>query len=443
MAKVTILHRDGSIDDYGNYNDAMLAADDYDLIQIWANLNEKIQLKDLVDVWICDGVVLDCDHITPSATITDNGSPVNCRVYGMGIIKNTYDSSPWYSCISITNGSSNVSIECDYIHGIGHGSYNFPFYSFQGYSVNITCNKFSLKCQKVYSLESVAISVTAQEINIKAQEVITGIYNEKGFGGTAILANGKGFINIDTALCRSLGHCLTVRGGEVTAQIRKMTSIMDHEDFKTSTLHMNQGASGTQKLVLYFDEINNKEGEYGSNVAFEIHQGTAKLIGRKVYAEDAEAVTIGPASHTPVNFNLICDRIESLRWTAMSLNSSSEKNFVKSNFIVGNNNGEGGVIFCFPNLATTSSEIVNAKLINTNSGIGARGICLFKNGSYIPKFLLKNLKIATYNDLIYYTDTSVDVFNFGLFGNKVLDANINLKIGDLLNFVFIESNDLT
>jgi hypothetical protein len=44
---------------YSTYKDARDNANDYDVISIYANLNEQIKLKNLVDVYISPGTIID------------------------------------------------------------------------------------------------------------------------------------------------------------------------------------------------------------------------------------------------------------------------------------------------------------------------------------------------------------------------------------------------
>lgn len=65
--EVAIIKRDGSESLYTNYTSAKDEAVDFDLIQIRADLDEQIILKDKVDIWIMPGVVV---NNTSGVTIT-------------------------------------------------------------------------------------------------------------------------------------------------------------------------------------------------------------------------------------------------------------------------------------------------------------------------------------------------------------------------------------
>ena len=56
--QVSILKRDGSRTPYFTYADARTASVAGDLIQIKADLNEQIMLKNGVDIWLIPGVVI-------------------------------------------------------------------------------------------------------------------------------------------------------------------------------------------------------------------------------------------------------------------------------------------------------------------------------------------------------------------------------------------------
>lgn len=98
--KVAIIKKDGTFVYYNTYGAARAASNpnsgDHDLIQIRANLNEEIHLKDGVDIWIMPGIVVDYNPSPPpsqpSATIADYTIACKCNIYGEGIIKSTFNS---------------------------------------------------------------------------------------------------------------------------------------------------------------------------------------------------------------------------------------------------------------------------------------------------------------------------------------------------------------
>lgn len=69
MAKLSILKRNGDMSaTYPTYAAARAASVAGDVIQIWADLNEQIPLKDRVDIWIMPGVELN-NTTTPLAHV--------------------------------------------------------------------------------------------------------------------------------------------------------------------------------------------------------------------------------------------------------------------------------------------------------------------------------------------------------------------------------------
>ena len=171
---------------YTDYATARASAvsNDRDMIQIRADLNEPIVLKDKVDIWIMPGVVI--NNTTGGATITDNNVAVICKIYGEGIIKNTRDvATTWYECIKISNSNTELSIECDYIEGIGGTTPN----SLQGPCIYITNGKkFHLKCNKVYNQRDCGIFIgnisnVISDINLNIQKIETGSHVSTSYYG--------------------------------------------------------------------------------------------------------------------------------------------------------------------------------------------------------------------------------------------------------------------
>jgi len=182
---------------YSTYAAARTAASDGDLIQVWANLtNDQILLKNNVDVWIAPARVI--DMTTDMPTVQDDGS-VTCNIYGYGIIKNSYHTSTsgdHYECIRITNSSSKVSIQCDYIEGIGR-IYNSGIDANEGVSILIeglySSQSFRLQCNKVINQNNSAIVfrnadvfTPENEINLNVKTVQSGISGVSGSGRTAV-----------------------------------------------------------------------------------------------------------------------------------------------------------------------------------------------------------------------------------------------------------------
>ena len=447
--KVSILSKTGVVTYYSTYSAARAAAnpsrDDHDLIQIWADLNETIILSDKVDIWIMPGVEI--NNTYGGATITDNNVAVICNIYGEGIIKNTRDvGTTWYECIKISNANTEISIECDYIEGIGGTTSN----SLQGPCIYISNGKkFHLKCNKVYNQRDCGIyiggiSYVISDINLNIQKIETGSHvNTTYYGESALITHGNGFIKIDEIVCSSLGHCFSHRGGKVISRINKMTTILNI-NFAVSTVHMDQG-TGLQELILYFDEIISSAGVYNANLCIEQHQGKGIFIGRKIISNSNNfpnyipALQISSSIYTPLlmptGFMKI-NEIISKGGLAMILNDFTEQITIDSNNIECN----GGAVIS-SNSTAVNYLLKNATLRNLDTSSGSKGIALDGNNAILT---FNNIKIIAGGNLINLVSGSISIKNYGLFGNKNIDnEHIILEIGDINNFVFIYSNDLT
>ncbi|MCB0726058.1 MAG: hypothetical protein KDD00_01240 [Ignavibacteriae bacterium] len=437
--EVAIYKRDGSLSLYTSYASARADAVDFDLIQIRADLNETIILKDKVDIWIMPGVVIDYNPSAPGPTITDNNVDVESNIYGMGIIQNTRNnSSSLLNTILISNSNSKISIDCDLIENESPG-------------LTISCissnaAKFFLKCNNVFSKRGGAIFLNNNNsiININVTKIETGLEGDFNTGSTAVISRGSGFIKIDEILCRNLGHCISHRAGTITANIKKMTTINNRSGV-ISTVHLNQG-DNNQKLILYFDEISNLAGTNTSLCGIEVSQGTGIFIGRKVYSEilnDTEGATI-QIGGTSVKGFIKINEIISKNSGALVLNQFTSQILVISNYIEGNKTGDGGVIFSYD---SANFVLKNATVRNVNSGSSVKGIGLFKNSGNgnIPNVAFQNVKIISNGAIVYYNTSTpdIEIKNYGLIGNKDIEGNVMLKVGTADNFVFIFSNELT
>jgi hypothetical protein len=65
--------------------------------------NEQIILKDSVDLFLEEGVIINYNSLVPGATITDNGVVVHCEILGNGIIKRSAATDAISSVIAINN----------------------------------------------------------------------------------------------------------------------------------------------------------------------------------------------------------------------------------------------------------------------------------------------------------------------------------------------------
>ncbi len=78
---------------------------------------------------------------------------------------------------------------------------------------------------------------------------------------------------------------------------------------------------------------------------------------------------------------------------------------------------------------------------NLNNSTDSKGIAL---DSTLPNLTFNNVKIVAGGKLIQLINGTVDIKNYGLFGNKDIDnTHIILIIGNFGNFQFIPSPDLT
>ena len=439
--EVAIIKRDGSVSLYTDYATARASAvsNDRDMIQIRADLNEPIVLKDKVDIWIMPGVEL---RNTSGDTITDKVSgvsqEVHCKIYGEGKIINTSG----YSCIFLDNINSELCIECD------------SFDTSEGNSTSIHINrasKFHLICNRILSKGSAIYlgypsTDIIEDVLLKINKVETGDTTSNPISGTSIVVYANGYITIEEIICKNYGHCLLHRKGKIIARINKMIGITINTGL-ISTLLVGQG-DGNQNLVLYFDEIQNLRGTGSSTTAntIEIAQGTCFLIGRRIFSNDGYAVSITqpfPLSSILTNANINCEEIESKNFSGIFISNVTNEVIIKANVISGYSyycpvSGQGSANFL----------IKNSHLINRDNTSNSRCIVLEETNNNIPNMTLNNVKAITGNmssgSIIYQANfTGVNVKNYGLFSNKLLDSGITLTIGDDDNFLFIQSDYLT
>ncbi|MCY7360700.1 MAG: hypothetical protein LH629_01320, partial [Ignavibacteria bacterium] len=407
-----------------------------DLIQIRADLlNEQIVLKDLVDIWIMPGVVINSGN-SQTTIIAPTTGALNCRIYGQGKIKNDTNGN----CIFINNPNANLTIECNVIEGTGGGS--------SSVSVNIQiANKFHLNCNYVYNRDFQAIRVgqlgaigLITDLNLKILKVETGnITTSSPFTGTtAITSRGNGFIKINKVLCRNIGHCLSHREGIITAQIKKMTTKNNYtfSGMTGSTIHVNQYSgtpnSGSQKLILYFYEIQALAGIINSSAGIEVGEGTGIFIGRRVHSKNGpsiQIVGINTKGYVKCNEIISTGNGDNNPVNAIEFSLFTNQLTIDANYVQGYR--DGGVIF----INDANVQIKNAKLVNTYTGTGVSSLGLFIAGTKV--ITLKNVEIVTgeltNGRTIYHTGSTepetFDLKNYGLFVNKAIDSNLKLLIG--------------
>ncbi|MCY7361975.1 MAG: hypothetical protein LH629_07920, partial [Ignavibacteria bacterium] len=330
---------------YSTYAAARTAASDGDLIQVWANLtNDQILLKNNVDVWIAPARVI--DMTTDMPTVQDDGS-VTCNIYGYGIIKNSYHTSTsgdHYECIRITNSSSKVSIQCDYIEGIGR-IYNSGIDANEGVSILIeglySSQSFRLQCNKVINQNNSAIVfrnadvfTPENEINLNVKTVQSGISGVSGSGRTAVELAGKGFVSINEVICPVKGSCLVHKAGNIIANIIKLTT----SDASEPAVWVGDGDE-SQDLKLYFNEIKNINTTSGD--AVRVTQGIVNIIGRKIYSSKGLSLDL---KEDIISAYFQCNEINS-GTKGINLYNHNEAVVIQANFIEGSN-GHYGVIYC-------------------------------------------------------------------------------------------------
>lgn len=458
MAKVSILKRNGDYTEYSNYADARGDAVAGDLIQIWANLDERILLKNEVDIWVAPGVTLDRTGAT--VTILDkedsNTDPLKCKIYGYGKIKNSYTAtSARYECIMIISPNTELELKCDSVVGLGSTILTAS-------SIHITKGKkFHLTCSKVINEKSSAIYLgatpgnptdTIDDIYIDVEKVEITSTDETSVESIAMPILGSGFIKIDELSCNHFGHALMIARGSITATIRKISTITNHEFGGGVVIVAHGGNFPNQKLILYFDEVVARK--YESVVTapgIQVEQGTAILIGRKALSVDSPAIYFsGSTTKGYINCNeIISVGGGSSPVQGLEIDNFTDQIIIDSNYIQGWK--DNGVIFS----NGANALINNARLKNTYTDASPSSVgILVTNANGTPNITLNNVKIIVGNTTdgktIYYAPSgSVIIRNYGLFANKAVDeSKVNLKIGtgftppEEYNYQYIVSLDL-
>jgi len=268
--QVSVLDKNGTVTFYSTYAAARSAAgngtSDHNLIQIWSNLNEQIILKDKVDIWIAEGVVLNNLGVSLTSsfiTVTDDGVECHCSIFGNGIIKATFQGTggtPVYECIKTTHPNTELSVECDHIEGVG-GTTN-DTNKIQHPSIHISSGKkISLKCNKIYNHRTCAIYLglnstfsnptnIIEEITIDVKKIEIGNSSESLSQSIAIASSANGFIDVDEVVCRHWGHCFLQMRGDITAKIRKLSTYTNNNGDRDPVVTINHGGSYSPKLIL-------------------------------------------------------------------------------------------------------------------------------------------------------------------------------------------------
>ena len=436
--EVSVLDKYGETTYYSNYADArrdiINSEIEHPLVQIWADLDEQIILLDEADIWIAPGVTI---SNSSGDTITDNNVAVKCNISGYGNLTQT--STGFYAVCNFTNSNSKVSVKCDIIENE----------SASQACVSSSAKKFHLECNLVYGKSHGGVYLNnnnSDDLNINAEKIVTGEITELSLGTTAIISRGNGFMHINEILCRNLGHCLSHRAGEIIANIFKLITVTRRTGDSASTAQISQG-SQSQKLILYFDEINAlSEGEnISSNDGIQVTQGIGIFIGRKVTSKENYAVQFNGFN---LNGYIKCNEIESDLFYALGMNNFTTKVEFNINNIQGNNDG---VVFAY---GSANFILKSSKIKNLNSNLPSRVISLYKYNNTFPNSTFNNIKLITGNtntteiilsaEFPFPNDPFIsDITNFGLFVNEGINSNyINLLVGIDNNFLYIDSIDL-
>ncbi len=414
----------GALTYYSTYADARSAAGSGDTIQIWADLDEQIILKDGVDIFIAPGRVINMSSAMP--TIIDNGVSCICTISGNGIIKNSYHPgllSARYECIKITNGSSRISIVCDYILGFGKEEE-----SIGGQTINIVeASKFNLICNSIQSNFNTAIDISdCNEVYIKCKKIQSGSVSSLNIGVPVILTSlGIGFIYADELNCKGFGSCLVHKEGILKSKILKITT-QDDETSAEPTILLDDG-SENQELILYFDEIKNLNSNDGD--AVKVVEGKAVLKGRRIYSYKGFSLDLAS------DFQATCNEVISDTKGVFIHNPNTSDIVIDSDYIEGST-GYYGTIY---SIGIAKYTIKNAKVKNSSTSSSSIGMYIDTNSGY-PNVTLNNVIVVTGNldegQSIYGTEGGISpnlVNNYGLFLN-VRASNIQYVVGTIANY---------
>ena len=418
---------------YSTYAAARSAASANDLIQIWADLSdEQILLKDGVDIWVAPGRIIKNSQDMPLILDNDGSytSAVNVNITGNGIFRNYIKG---YSCVTLVNSDSKVSIQCDILEG----GETDPAYSDLA-TVHIeNASEFHLTCNKISNTNQRAIYFENEvgDININ-----TGtIENGEAEDGDVITIKGTGFLNANEVICNNNGSCLVHKAGTLTANILKLTT-MDNEIETTAVVRVSSGTE-SQVLTLYFDEIQNLSSETGN--AVDQLEGVMNLIGRRIYSAK------GLSMDLRANANILADEIISVEKGIFIANAGNQKTIIDSNYIEGSN-GNYGVIYSW---SGAHYSLKNAKIVNTSTSSDSVCIYLQEGEQDDQTIEIENLILVTGNSedgetIFRAGDTYNSIVNLLLFVNKVIDQDkVVLLVGTGLiigeNYKYIYSSDVS
>ncbi|MBK6504652.1 MAG: hypothetical protein IPG02_03085 [Ignavibacteria bacterium] len=420
---------------YSKYEDARDNANDYDVISIYANLDEQIVLKNLVDVYIDPGTVVNFSGKGP--TITDNGEQYKCNITGGGIITNTYSETDKEEYIEISNSASEVNIECYRIENEGDNSSVTG-----GAAVDIiSAARFSLICNRVFSKYNTAITISdCPDFFMNVVSAESGTLQNPNTGAPVLLIEAAGSMYMNELTCKGYGSCFVHKDGIVAANINKISTLFpDSETPSTaSPTLLLTGGTGDQDLVLYFDGIRNLNINEGD--AVKITEGKAFLIGRSINCTQGKSLDL---IENIVSAFIQCDEIISLT-QGINIENSDEPVVIDANYIEGSD-GNYGVVKC-----NDSCNVVlrNAKIVNTTESTSI-GIYITNANNINQKIEIENLILITgieidvdYSIFRVGMDNTLEIKNLLLFVKKSVSDNISLTIGDEDNFKYVVDENI-
>jgi len=399
----------GTVLYYSTYSAARSTASSGDVIQIWADLDEQIILKDGVDIWIAPGRILDMTGASP--TIIDNGVKCRCNIFGSGILKNSYSGGTKQECVKISDDESEIYIECDYLVGLGGTAAN----TWNAPTVSVTnAARFSLVCNQIYSYRnSVVIISNCDNFYIKSKSVISGIESNTNVGPAVLYLNGSGSIYLDELVCNGYGSCLEQTGGIINGKILKIKTLNNGTAAHPAILVDN--VSGDQLLNLNFDEIENLNSTDGDAVT--IAEGSAILTGRRIYSSKGLSLDLG------ANANIRCSEIISDVQGVNIHNTDPERIIIDADIIKGGI-GNNGAVYA---VNSANFTLRNATVTCTNTSSSSTAIYLNPGGGNLVVEFINLIAVTgntTWGNSVYcipgVNDTNIN--NYTLFVNKVVDG---------------------
>lgn len=154
------------------------------------------------------------------------------------------------------------------------------------------------------------------------------------------------------------------------ARIKKLTTINNRSGANIACVHVpstSQG-TGTEELILYFDEIQSLEGEELSGTGIEATGGKSVFIGRRVFSSTTYALSFGGSQTKGGYFK--CDEIISESSIAIQSGAYSEELNIYANKIEGNYTAAGfSVVILSTGVNSHASKLnlSNAKIKNNNT----------------------------------------------------------------------------